>query len=201
MKETHDKLDDKELWEEFFNEFYEEADFLLRNDELTYSFPKEEQVRSSLYAFLKDKGFRIELEAKSFKGKKKYGYPKFYQRYDLRIINPKDIIEVKTGLYNITSGREAVTKGSKDEWHYDINRLKEIDKLEGDWNKYVRGSEKYFLLVLFSEDSKHEDSKNLREEADELKNDLKEIYKTQRKGTDKYGTTCHLWVWKIKNGK
>ena len=58
-----ESLKNKQLWEEFFKHFCEECKLLYKNRGFTYLVPKEEQVRSQIYSFLRKKGFLIEIES------------------------------------------------------------------------------------------------------------------------------------------
>lgn len=61
---------DETHWNSFFDEFGEETISLIKNNEFTYVIPKEEQIRSALYSFLKKDFPLIEIESDLVKNDK-----------------------------------------------------------------------------------------------------------------------------------
>lgn len=161
-----DSLNNKQFWEEFFEEFVKECKELYNKKGFNYEIPKEEQVRCFLYYFLKKKNYLVESESNLFKEETK----KSVGLYDLRVImDDYDIlIELKrttaldTWYNDFTNYLES--------WKKDIEKLEMIDN-KGIYNRWNIKNKlrKCFLLCVFTNDNSKEHLDKLDKKIDEFK--------------------------------
>jgi hypothetical protein len=139
-----------DFWKDFFDSFTNECKQLYSCKGFSYDIPKEEQIRSSLYSFLKGNKVLLELESDLFLRKNS----KVIAEYDLRLIsNKKDIlIEIKrsTALDIWTNDYTNFEKY----WKKDIEKLDYADCEQ----EYDRGNincnvGKCFLLFVFTNET------------------------------------------------
>lgn len=144
-------LNNKQFWEEFFEEFVKECKELYNKKGFNYDIPKEDQIRVSLYSSLRKKGFFVELESNLFINEK---YRKKYQatpRFDLRVImNDYDLlIEIKrtTALDTWFNDYTNYLKS----WKKDIEKFEKFKDLKKyDLWKIKSNPKRCFLLGIFT---------------------------------------------------
>lgn len=152
----------KSFWSQFFEYFTEECKVLYESKGFNYDIPKEEQIRASLYSFLKKKGHIMEVECNIFpKNPEKY---QATPRFDLRVLsNDFDtLIELKrtTALDIWTNDFSNYLRS----WEADIDKLDYLDDNENyDKWKIKNDIKKCFVLFIYT---------NNNEESDKLYNKL-----------------------------
>jgi len=156
MYNTMEEIKTEIFWKSFYQSFLNETIDLYKNEGLNYDIPKEDQFRCSLYSFLRQKGFNVEVESNLLINEKKRIKYKSTLRFDLRVLGVKDtLIELKRA-YGLDIWHNDY-KYFLNSWKKDIIKLNSLEDDNYDLQFIKINPDKLFVLFVFYDNPKKYD--------------------------------------------